>query len=257
MGIWTTYGEGRFAAGDADTTLLPTEYALDGSRPGVVYCHPSGGTALSASDPISRPGEWNLVRGLAEHYPTVVANLGGPQTFGNDLSVSRVGLARQYLQSRWGARPGPIVLVAVSMGAGAALRYAAAHPGDVAAVVAVAPLLDLDAFYSGDVDGLASLVAAAWGVSEGAPLPATANPMHLVDELRGIAFQGWTASDDESTPAATLAAFVEALGSPAEAHALGPLGHTEALIAAVPVAAVVSYIEGATALPPALRSVSA
>lgn len=251
MTLWSSHGIGRIAPGEADVVLLPSAYPQDGSAVGIVYCHASGGSALSASNPVSHPGEWTLVRSLAERYPVVVADLGGPQTFGNDLALARIGAAGGYLRTAWGARQAPMVLVGTSMGALAALSYAAAHRDDVATVVGVLPLVDLDAAYSANIAGLALAIAKAWGVPLGAPLPERASPTHRIDALAGLPFQGWCASDDPAAPVGSVLDLVAAIGLPAEVHDLGRLGHTNAAIAAVRVEDIIAFVESTSAAVPA------
>jgi acetyl esterase/lipase len=248
VAIWTSHGIGRAAPDEADVVMLPATYRLDGSRPGIVYCHPADGSALNGSDPLQKPGEWRLLRGLAEYVPVAVTDLGGPVTYGNDDAVARIDGARDLL-ARFGAASGPVALVATSMGAVAALRYAAAHRDQVWAVVAVLPLVDLVGAYQDDIGDQADEIARAWGLVRllGQKLPAGVSPLELVDQLRGLPLQCWTASNDPVLPSAVTAGFVAQLGPPAETHDLGPLGHTEEAIAAVPFAAVLSYLVGAAA----------
>jgi pimeloyl-ACP methyl ester carboxylesterase len=242
MSVWTSHGSGRAAAGEQDVVLLPRAYRQDGSTLGVVYCHGAGGHALSASDPVQRKGEWSLVRGLAEHHPVVVADLGGPYTFGNPTTVARIDQARTYLQERWGAKAGPVALVGTSMVAVGALNYAARHRDRVRSVVGVVPVCDLQEMYTGHDGGYAPYIAAAWGITVGQALPLLANPLDNVLALLGLPVQLWYARDDAVAPLSTVQALLGLLGLGAEGHDVGRLGHTQAAIAAADVPSILTFV---------------
>jgi acetyl esterase/lipase len=242
VSVWTSHGTGRAAVGEQDVVLLPRGYRQDGSALGIVYCHGAAGHALSASDPVQRKGEWALVRGLAEHHPVVVADLGGPYTFGNPTTVARIASARAYLQDVWGARPGAVALVGTSMGGAGALNFAARHRDQVAAVVGVVPVCDLEELYTGHDGGYAPYIAAAWGITVGQVLPLLANPLDNVLALLGLPLQVWYASDDDVVPPSTVDALLSLLGLGTESHDVGRLGHTQAAIGAADVPAILAFL---------------
>lgn len=246
MGTWSTHGRGRYAPsapGEADVVLLPAGFRQDGTVPGIVYCHGAAGDALSVSDPIQRAGEWALLHGLAEHYPIVAADLGGPFTFGNATALARIEDARRYLQDTWGARPGPVAVVGVSMGGVGALNYAAAHRDHVSAAVGVVPVTDLNELYQGHSGIYTPYIAAAWGLAVGQALPLLANPVNHVLELLGLPYQAWYASDDDVVPATTVRNLLGLLGLTGEGHDVGRLGHTQAAIGAASVPAILTFLD--------------
>jgi pimeloyl-ACP methyl ester carboxylesterase len=240
--VWSTYGAGRYAVGEGDMVLLPSGFRQDGTVRGVVYCHGAGGGALSASDPVKSAGEWALVRGIAEHYPVVVADLGGPFTFGNARAVARVDDARRYLQDQWGAAPGPVGLVGASMGGVVALNYAATHRAQVLAAVGVVPVSDLHDLYARNAGGLTPRIAAAWDLTAGDPLPAGADPTRNAAELVGIPYDAWYAGDDTVVPASTVLRLVSLMGPAARARGVGRLGHTQAAIGAASVPDILGFL---------------
>jgi acetyl esterase/lipase len=246
MAIWTSHGLGRCSPGEADVVLLPKAFRGDGTVPGVIYCHGAGSDALSASDPVGHAGEWNLVRSLAERYPVVVADLGGPLTFANPTAMARIEDARRYLQGTWGARPGPVIMVGTSMGGLCSLNYAAAHRDRVAGVVGILPLSDLTELYTGHGGAFTPSVAAAWGVSATPPLstlPVGADPTRKPAPLRGLRYQAWYAGSDTIVLPSTVTRLVSLMGAPATATNLGAShGHDEAAIGAVPVGQVLSFL---------------
>lgn len=243
MGVWSSYGRGRYAPDEHDVVLLPRDHRHDGTVLGVVYCHAAASDALSASDPVGRPGEWTLVRAVAERHPVVLADLGGRSTFGNPTSLARIDDARRYLQGTWGARSGPVALIGVSMGAVGALNYAAANRAHVTAAVGVLPLSDLHEIYTrgGPVD-YASMIAAAWGVPVGAALPGGADPTRNTADLVGLPYQAWYASNDHVVPAATVTNLTTLLGVRAEAIDMGALGHSQQAIGSPDVPRILDFL---------------
>lgn len=242
MSIWTSHGVGRFVAGETDVVLLPRAYRHDGTVPGVVYCHGALGSGLSASDPFARPGEWSLLRGIAERYPVVVADLGGPFTFGNATTVAAIESARRYLQTTWGAKPGKIGLVGVSMGGTGVINYAAAYRANVAAAVGVVPVCDLNELYTGHNGEYAPYIRAAWNLAVGQALPLAANPLNNILKVLGLPYQVWYASNDEAVPVSTVLSLLSLLGLTGTKHNVGALGHTQEAIGAASVPTILQHL---------------
>jgi pimeloyl-ACP methyl ester carboxylesterase len=246
MTTWTSHGRDRCSAGEADVVLFPRTYRADGTTLGVIYCHGGGGDALSVRDPVNRAGEWKLVHGIAERHPVVSADLGGPATFGNATAMARIEEARRYLQSTWGARPGAVALVGVSMGGLASLNFAARFPQLVTTVDGVLPLSDLRNLYDGTggifkpyLDTAYGLVGSLLGALG---IPTDSDPAQNVPALLGLRYHAWYARNDEIVPASTVTSLVQRMGAPAVATDLGPYVHDQAGIGAVPVDQVLAHI---------------
>jgi len=208
---------------------------------GVVYCHSSGGGAAQLQTADSR-AEHDLLAAIADSgFPIIAPDLGGPShTWGNDLAVQRIGQARAYLQGRWGAAPGPVFLLGVSMGALDMLNYARHQRTSVAGLVAILPVTDLDQLRALGADDLQTNIDRAWGVAYPDPLPPAANPARHTEELRGVPYLAFYASDDPLLPGPSVSGFAAAVGG--RAIDLGHFGHTQALIGEVPVPEVVAFL---------------
>lgn len=240
-----SHASGRYAPGEGDLVLSRRTWRLDG-RPAcaVLYCHGAGTSGVLAFHTDS-PGQRALLADISEHWPTVAADLGGPFNWGNNASRSRVEDARVYAQGETvGASDGPVVLVGASMGAAVAVNYAAAHPSNVACMVLILPVVDLQDIRVNDRGGYRSSIDSAWGVTYPAALPAGANPTGHAASVAGIPTQVWYAPDDAVCTAATVEAFATA--TDAELHSLGNLGHTAAAIQAIDREAVTAFIAANT-----------
>jgi alpha-beta hydrolase superfamily lysophospholipase len=129
-----------------------------------------------------------------------------------------------------------VVLIGSSMGATAALTWAANHRADTACVVGWIPAVDLQAIRVADTGGLRASIDTAYGVTYPASLPAGTDPATL--DYDGLPIQLWTASDDEVS--------VNAQDIATDHHDLGALDHTSAAVAAVDLADVHAFISAHT-----------
>lgn len=209
------------------------------TRNPVVYCHggsadctQAAGSGLPAVPAVLEP----ITRAL---HPILAPTLGTAH-WGNTTARTRIGDALTWATANRDTA-GPAVLIGTSMGAAAALNYAADNPGDIACVIALIPAIDLQAIRVADTGGARAGIDTAHGVTYPAALPAGSNPATRTAEL-DLPIQLWTASDDAiSVNAAT---FATATG--ADINDVGALGHDNDAIAAVNADTVASFI--ATAL---------
>lgn len=231
-------GTGRYAPGEDDLLVLPT--ARTTPAPGVIYCHPSGGSARRLTTPDGMP-ELRLLEALADGGFAVIApDLGGPSaTWGNDLAVARIAEARTFLEHRHLTRPGRALLLGVSMGAVDMTSFARARRQEVAGLVAVAPVCDLEALLRLGADDLTAHIERAWDLDPGDPLPATANPRWHTAQLAGLPWLAFYAADDPLVPAESVRRFSSDVGG--TAVDLGPVGHV-GILDAVPAEQVVDFL---------------
>lgn len=92
----------------------------------------------------------------------------------NDAHMTRVGEHRTAL-GVLGADSSKMHLIGISMGGGAAIRWAAANPTLVASVVGIIPLSNIDWMYQNDVSSSRAGIGTAWGVTFPTALPAGSN----------------------------------------------------------------------------------
>jgi pimeloyl-ACP methyl ester carboxylesterase len=232
-------GLGRYATAEQDVHVASLAGLRGGVR-GVVYCHGAARDATSCRD-YTNYGTLHLVNALAEHFPVLSVDAGGPLAFGNATAVARVGDAVSHLQGTLNATSGTVLLVGASMGALSCLNYAKAHSEKVAAVVGVIPALDLNDIVVNDRAGLGPSVDAAYGgaYSE-ATHGATYNPATYAATFT-TPTRLYYASDDTTAIPGAVTAFDTACGV-ASAVSLGALGHTEAAIDAAPRDSIVQFL---------------
>src|SRR4051812_36405883 len=115
MAAWSTLAYGAYAAGEYSQALLPYNYARDGSRRVVVWCH--GASATFAPGPVER-----LI--AAAGFPMIACDLGGPDTWGSDTSLARVTDAWTYAKANYGVKADKMILWGGSMGSLTATLYA-------------------------------------------------------------------------------------------------------------------------------------
>lgn len=230
---------GRFSTGLVDAFLAPR---IRKARPPVIYCHGLNGTGAQGVGGQGLPAVAALLSALAaDGWPVVAPSTGN--TWGNDAGLVRVAAAAAWARAHLGATADPAVVVGVSMGGTTALRWAYETPEDCAAAVVILPALDIEWIRANDpegIDGTASIEAAlSLGPSD--PVPESADPARFAPDL-AMPIQLWTASDDDVSHGA--ASFAATTG--AQHHDLGPLGHSNAAVAAVDHAAVVEFVAAHT-----------
>lgn len=205
-----------------------------GRRP-VIYLHGATANALSIKGQLGF-GLARTVRQVADLGYTVLAtDLGASTTnWGNDSDfMPRMDDTYTNLVTRGLISDGdPVHLLAASMGTVGALRWAQDNPTKVDALAAMIPAYDMQAHRVQNVT-LRSQIDAAYSVTYPAALPAGVNPPDFIEDLVGILdFVCWYSSNDESAFVDGAQDLAEALGG--TATSLGPLGHTDAALGAVP-----------------------
>lgn len=233
--VGSSLAVGRSTVGQRDAFLAPR---VRQARVPVIYLHGAGSTAGEAVGelvPSVRPILYEVAAsGFTVTAPTATAQ------WGNATSVSRTGDNITWNRTSLGSTNDPVVLIGASHGGTGALRWISENPGTVACAVIIIPAVDMEDIRTNNPSGLRASIDAAWGVTYPTPLPAGVNPAQNTADYMGIPIQIWYATDDVICTPATVTAFGASVG--AEMHSLGNLGHTDAAVAAVDKAQVVSFI---------------
>jgi pimeloyl-ACP methyl ester carboxylesterase len=205
-------------------SVMRASPSSDHAVPGVVYCGGRGASCLAAIDaPYSRIPMAIAAAG----FPVVDSSPDGGHTWGNDAALAGIDAAADLLVLRHRSRPDGVLLFAGSMGALGALSWASRNRSRVVALAATLPVVDLADVHDQDRGGFASEIETAYGGREGyADQVAGHNPAALVATLTGLRFKAWYSTNDPIASAPAVEAFVDALGPPAAARSLGPIGHS-------------------------------
>jgi hypothetical protein len=223
--ITISTGIGRVTASLIDCYAIGPDF--DPRLPPVVYMAGAGSTAdelAGALLPGLQPTVHAIVdAGFAIVCPTTIL------TYGNATGRAGIDNALAYARNTLGCANTPAVLLGASEGAGESMTYAYLNQSKVACIVGLIPIADLAEMVEQNVLGLAQTILDAWGVGA-LPLPSDADPMTPAHQalLSQVPMQLWYATDD------AVSANITALqaGTGCDIRAVGPLGHTDAAIAA-------------------------
>lgn len=173
FGYSVTYTKDKVATGENEQVFAPRTPRT--GTCGVVLLHGSGNPKAFV-DSVAQKSSVKMAAALAGAGIPCIAGDFGNQSWGNETVVSRIDAAWAYLRTLYPTmRSDKICLVGGSMGAAGAIHYAQDFPAKVAAIVGLIPLTDVISFYNANIGGAASQVASAWGVANGAALPAHAD----------------------------------------------------------------------------------
>lgn len=237
------------ASGIVDAVWACRLDSLNGDRRAAVYCHPMGTGMVDLAGVAALDGQRALLTALAEAgYPVAASDMGYMSIgsgWGNAAQQTRTGELDAWAAAGAGGSTAPRVVVATSAGAAGAVNYygkAPGHVADVAAMVLVLPVWDLDNAYQTDPGGARASIEAAHGVTYDDPLPAGASPKDNTALLDGIPTRIYYATDDPICDGDIAADMAAAFGDNAEAISLGALGHTEEAIAAIDTADLTGWL---------------
>lgn len=235
------------ASGDKDCIVRPLRTA-GGLRRGIVMPHAGGidgmlpVTGLAADGTTTASGTKALIDALTGvGYPLVTSDQGGTTPWCGTTAQARTGDMVTTVQSSTGggASSSAVVALGVSMGFGCAVNYFGKSPGhasDVAALVGIIPVWDMDAIYQANTYGYTrAQIETAWGITYPTALPAGADPKGNTTLLNGKPVLICYSSDDGICNGTVPAAAATAFGSNCTLVNLGALGHTNAAVtAAIP-----------------------
>lgn len=198
-------------------------YKADGSKTGIIAFH-------GASNDYSAFFN-DFYRGFVPTgLPMVGGDMGGPLTWGSDTALSAADTAYGWLtnQAEIGAKPGEVIVWGGSMGSLGALNWARAQPaGRVKALVAVLPIIDLDAVYQANPNGYRASIGTAYGVTHPTALPglATHSPILYGTDLDFPIMLVTSDTDNIGYTTAQAEVWAAAVGSNVSVHSLGAIGH--------------------------------
>lgn len=244
MGLFTSYGVGVYAPGqaaEAHTVIHDRLYKPDASRRGILHLHSAGGNNQEPVLPVNNV--LPLIQEAASRVGPLISFDGAPgfpaQHWANDFAQARCADARNFIQAApWSAKPGKVLILAVSMGAMLALNWARANPGLVAAIALLYPAVNLQWIH--DNGGAASTEAAYGGLAAFNAAVAAHNPKAHATEYAslGVPLKMWYSTADAVVSTAEQEAFAKASGVPAVP--LGPVGHADMTV--LPVSDIVNYL---------------
>jgi len=163
------------------------KYPKRSKLPVVLQSHGAQGYGASILDNYAKDN-WRTQM-VASEYPMLSGDNGGFNTWGNDLSVQRLGGHLSYMQSRPDADPTNYALIGGSMGAIVSLNYIAQATVKPKCFVGMIPVMNLNDFVQNNRGGYASFINAAYGGAYNeATMGATKSPhtMRASAKLMGI-----------------------------------------------------------------------
>lgn len=241
--VQTRHGVGQVTVGQGNLLLLPKRWAGDGTVPGVIYCHGATQTETQLIDRTNYPNLSALLFAVADAgYPVLACGFGG-DAFGNDTSLTQTGTAKTYLQgANVGAKAGPVVMVAASMGGAQAMNYAKANPSSVSCLVLMEPASDLEDIRANNRAGQAAALNTAYGGTYNNATDGLAhNPAVYVGSMTGVRRQVWYATDDTSVIPSTVLTAHPRSDSAVELHTISG-NHTDTAFASISATAIRDFI---------------
>lgn len=241
-----SYAVGRVQASEGDFYLTGRLAKRDQSARAVLWCHQGATLASSLYDRTNQSGTAALLEAIADAgYLVAGQDLGAMNPMGNNTAKTRTGSTVTWAQTAaiGASSSKPVVLVGISQGFVAAVRWAAANPTLVAAFVGVLPFWDMRGEYASNALGLRAQIQTAWGITHPTPLPtgASANDSDNTTPLAAKpAYVAYATDDGICTP--THAGEIVAAFAGSTSVSLGALGHTNAAIAAVDKPSLISWL---------------
>lgn len=224
---------GHVTVGESETLFLPSN-PRPNTKFGVILLHGSGATYSMFSDaPHWASSELGSDLAMAG-IPCLSIQMGG-NTYANDVAMTAIDNAVTYLASAAGIPATKVAVLGISMGAGAAFRFAATRPTKVSAVVGLIPMANIIRIYTDNTLGLRSAIGTAWGVTYPTPLPAGADLLAQAPtvDANDIPVKFWYDDADPVILPADVTALAAAAGGTAVEIDPADLGHTEGSIKAV------------------------
>lgn len=167
-GVCKSYGSGLYVASETSAVAWGRT-ATPGVPKGVITCQGSHGLAFT----LFGADTWDRAQTLAANgYVNLSGDLSQTLTqgtFGNDTAQTRVGQLKTFIQGTTApmkAASGKVHLIGGSGGATDAINYARANPTLVASMYLIAPLVDVEDFYSNWLNGGANGATGSSGVTQ-------------------------------------------------------------------------------------------
>lgn len=222
----------RMTAGQVDTIVRPSAWRI--ARPPCIFSHGGAGASHECVGPSQLPSIGQVTRRIVEQgfsVASVTAALSygtAGLAAGGVGSAGRLDTAVTYHRANLSGTADPMVMFGISMGTTNIVEYALEHPGDVACLVLFLPVMDLVTAYEDDINGNRAGIAAAWGVTFPAALPADADIQGRAAELQDVPILAFYGGADPYAP--DIGDFASASGATIVEVGSG-LGHVDAVIA--------------------------
>lgn len=225
----STLSVGNVVAGENDLIV-----ARDAIRPlstGVLYVHGAEGTAPGGIAWTGLVNRKAIMAAVTADATMLCSDIAGNATWGNPAVLSAMSTARTFLLSQPGVSAGKVNILAQSMGAVAALAWAAANPTLVNRIALIIPVLNLtdvrnNSSYQQDIN------LAYGGLYSEATHGSSHNPLTLAQagKLTSTSIKMWYGSTDTLCKPEFVSQFVAASG--AKAVSL-PGGHAEETVGSI------------------------
>jgi pimeloyl-ACP methyl ester carboxylesterase len=238
-GLCTSRGVGQYVASETHD-LVWARQAKQGLRL-VVTCQGSH----SLADSVLTADSWQRTQVLCDAGFVVIcgdlSQTASQGTFGNDTAQTRVGQLRTFATGTGVPVPtsGKMHLIGGSGGCTAAINYARANPQNVASMYLIAPLADVENFYSNWTDATITQaeVNKAYnnGVDDGGTAYTAAMPAHNPSRagnqaaLSGVPMRLAYSTNDPYIPVSTVTNYqslITAAGGSCSIVSQGAVGHS-------------------------------
>lgn len=222
--ILSEFGDGLLASGE-DHFFTGRAAAWEGGvRPKVIlYLHGGGETVVGVASASTHQALF-FAAGRASFV--ACGEWGGTYAFGNPASVESVVSGLAAIRAQRHVDPGPVGILAGSMGWALGCAFAKAYPNEVAAMAGIIPLCDLQDVETNNRSGQAANLDLAYGGEyDNAVHGPDYNPVLIAPTLDPSLPQAiWSSSNDSVTPPSTVQAYLAARPQ-TEHYNLGAVGH--------------------------------
>lgn len=176
--------------------------------------------------------------------PCIAGDMGGAYTFANDTNMTRITSAVAAVRSAFpSCRQDKVVLLGVSMGGGAAARWAQQNPTQVAGSIGLIPAYDLDDVYQNNRAGLRALIGTAWGVTYPTALPSGANYKNNASLVASIPHLIGYSSVDTLILPSTVTAYTAGLTNKTQIITDTTFGHSDQAVGGMDIDTVLNFIK--------------
>lgn len=151
------------------------------------------------------------------------AGTGGPGTWGNDQTQTDLTAVYNFTQTSLGAAS-KILLMGGSQGAAPSLRWAAANPAKVAAVVLAIGAVDVEDIRANNRNSYQASIEAAFGLGAGVPIPSGKTGVGVASSLTVPVLDYYSDTDPIAVPATHTA--LAAANALIDSRNFGSVGHT-------------------------------
>lgn len=233
-------GIGRVVPGQIDTIWKPRD--IRAGRRGVVLL-PGSGNPRAYMDGTIQNASMRLAAAIADNgIPAITCDFYN-NSWARDLTMAAILTARDVLHTACPQTHATEILVlGGSMGGGSAARFSQLNPSITKGVVGLIPAYDIKYEYD-NIPALVAPIEAAWGFTGAANFPPAANNKANVAAAVGVPILTYYAGNDTTVPATGVTGYHDAAGGLlANRVNVGNLGHTDAAIAAAPIADITRFL---------------